>query len=141
VLVAAAALQTLVGCRTPTGNPGAEGCGVWADSVLTLCVGQEARAPDGVTRIAFLGVRSDSRCPVDVECVWAGNAEVQIGVAFGMGPTVPYVLNTGLEPRAVAFGTFRLTVAELRPAPVSFRRIPSDHYVIRLVYQRIWAPD
>jgi hypothetical protein len=108
---------------------------------MTLCVGQEVPAPEGVARIALLAVRNDSRCPVDAMCVWQGNAEVEIGVTFGMGPTVPYVLNTGLEPRAVVLGTFRLTLAELWPEPVSFRSIPQDRYVAVLRYERSWAPD
>jgi hypothetical protein len=136
LLAALAAVPGLSGCRRSALDPAADGCDGLADSLLTLCVGQEVR-PDAVMRLSFLGVRSDSRCPVDVVCVWAGNAEVEIGVALGMGPTVPYVLNTGLEPRDVTVGATRLTLVELWPAPLSGTTIPLDRYVAALRLDRL----
>jgi hypothetical protein len=106
------------------------------DTVFSLRVGQEMR-PDAVLRIGFLGVRNDSRCPVDVVCVWAGNAEVEIGVSFGMGPTRPYVLNTTLDPRFVDLGAYRITLTGLKPDPVSTSPIPPDRYVATLRLQRL----
>ena len=135
------ALPSVAGCRSSSTGLAAELRGVPNDTVITLRLGQELRAPDIAMTITFLAVRNDSRCPVDVECVWAGNAEVEIGVAFGMGPTVPYVLNTGLDPRAVVVGSYQLTVADLRPAPVSYRGISQDQYVATLRLQRVWGPD
>ena len=135
------ALPSVAGCRSSSTGLDAELRGVPNDTVITLRLGQELRAPDIVMTIAFLAVRNDSRCPVDVVCVWQGNAEVEVGVALGMGPTAPYVLNTGLDPRAVALGTYQLTVADLRPASVSYRGIPQDQYVATLRLQRVWGPD
>ena len=132
-------MPSLEGCYTTTVELAADVRGNPVDTLLTLAVGQEVRAPDGVMRIAFLAVRNDSRCPVDVVCVWQGNAEVEIGVAFGMGPTVPYVLNTGVEPRSADLGTYQLTLVELRPAPVSTARIPPDRYVASLRIRRLSA--
>jgi hypothetical protein len=101
VLLLLVALPLAAGCRRSSTGLDAELRGVPTDTVLTLRLGQELRAPDIVMTIGFLAVHNDSRCPLDAMCVWQGNAEVQIGIAFGMGPTVPYALNTGLEPRTV----------------------------------------
>lgn len=103
-----------------------------ADTTLALRVGQEVGVRGSVMGVSFLGVRNDSRCPVDVMCVWQGDAEVEIGVRFGMGPTVPYVLHTGGVPRSVDVGMYRITLVDLRPAPVSTTTIPPDHYVAEL---------
>ena len=137
LLAVLAAAPALRGCRWLGTGIDADIHHVPADTLLVLSVGQEYRAADGALRIAFLGVRSDSRCPADVMCIWAGNAEAEIGVAFGMGPTVPYVLNTGLGVRSVDLGTSRLTLVDLRPVPVSTSRIPPDGYVASLRLQRI----
>lgn len=135
-------LPALLACRTSgAAGPDPDGCGVTADTLLTLCVGREVLAPDGVMRVVLLAVRNDSRCPVDAMCVWQGNAEVQIGIAFGMGPTVPYVLNTGLDPRAVVLGTYQLTLTDLRPVPLSYRSIPQDQYVATVRFARPPLPD
>ena len=134
------ALPVAAGCRRSSTGLDAELRGVPNDTVITLRLGQVVRAPDIAMTIAFLAVRNDSRCPVDVVCVWQGNAEVEIGVAFGMGPTVPYVLNTGLEPRSVDLGSYQLTLVELRPAPVSTTSIPPDRYVASLRLQALVGP-
>ena len=135
------AVPVATGCRRSSTGLDAELRGVPHDTVITLRLGQELRAPDIMRTIAFLAVRHDSRCPTDVVCVWQGNAEVEIGVAFGEGPTVPYVLNTGLEPRSANPGTYQLTLVELRPAPVSTTRIPPTSYVASLRLQRFGRLD
>ena len=102
------ALPSLEGCYTTTAELPGNPRGGPVDTLLTLAAGQEVRAPDGVMRIAFLGVRSDSRCPIGRRSACGrGTRKCEIGVAFGTGPTVPYVLNTGLGVRSVDLGHVR----------------------------------
>jgi len=137
-LLPAAALLALLGaCEGTAPTVDASVHGVGTDTVFFLRVGQEVRAPDTVMRIGFGGVHSDSRCPVDVVCVWEGDAAVEIGVAFGEGPTVPYVLHTALEPRSVELGIYRIRLVEVRPAPVSTSHTPPDQYVAGLRLERM----
>ncbi len=98
---------------------------------ITLRYGEE-RTIDGVLHVSFNEVLEDSRCPVDVTCVWAGNARVQIGMAMGTGPTVPLELNTTLEPRAVDWNGVRVTLRSVMPEPRSTEQIPLEAYVVRL---------
>ena len=140
-LLPAVALLALLGaCKGTAPTVDASVYGVGTDTVFFLRVGQEVRAPDTVMRIGFGGVGADSRCPVDVMCVWQGDAAVEIGVAFGEGPTVPYVLHTALEPRGVELGIYRITLVEVRPVPVSTSRIPPNQYVAGLRLERIAVP-
>jgi hypothetical protein len=111
-----------------------------ADTTFSLGVGQEATR--GVMRIVFTGVNEDSRCPSDVVCVWAGNAAVEIGVSFGMGPTIRYVLNTTVDPKSVDVGGYRITLVDVQPFPVSTSRIPPASYVATFRFQQIvYPPD
>ena len=48
------------------------------DQDFILHVGQRAKL-DGVFTIAFKSVLNDSRCPINVTCVWAGNGRVELG--------------------------------------------------------------
>jgi hypothetical protein len=43
---------------------------------LTLKVGEAAQLAGGVLTLTFDEVTGDSRCPKDVDCVWAGEATV-----------------------------------------------------------------
>jgi hypothetical protein len=99
---------------------------------VTIRYGDEVAVNGSVIRVAFGDVLSDSRCPVDVTCVWEGNAKVQLGIRAGMGPTYPLLVNTTLEPRSAAWQGIRLTLLELNPAPRSGGRIEPEEYSVRL---------
>lgn len=98
---------------------------------VTLQYGQDRRV-DGMLRLSFSDVLEDSRCPVDVTCVWAGNAKVQVGIGLGTGPTHPLELNSTLEPRAVDWNAVRVTLLAVTPEPVSTESSPLEAYAVRL---------
>lgn len=79
-------------------------------------------------RLTFLTVSEDSRCPIDVDCVWIGNAAVEIGLALGTGPSHRFVLNTSELRPAAEHGGYRVTLLSLEPAPVSTVRITPEAY-------------
>lgn len=122
VLVAACGLSTGPG-SAPTSED---------QVVLELRSGQETTVSGTVVRVSFIGVDEDSRCPVDVVCVWQGNAAVEIGLAAGSAPTHLHVLNTGLEPDSVEFDGLRLTLLDVAPEPREGVPISADDYVVRL---------
>ena len=102
-----------------TGAPlAAAATNVSLDQPFVLRVGQSATvAGEGLT-VSFQGVPSDSRCPTGVQCVWAGNAVVQVvlskdGKAFGAE------LNTTLEPKSVDYLNYNVALVSLDPYPSS----------------------
>jgi len=113
-----------------------------ADTTFALRVGQEARVGGQVLRIAFLAVTNDSRCPIGAACFWEGNASLQVGVTSGTGPTVAYILNTAIEPRAVDIPFYRLTLVGLDPYPSLSASLPPEPYVATFRLQRAgYGPD
>lgn len=82
-----------------------------------------------------LGEVSDSRCPVGVQCVWAGDGVATIGVhppcfAGGCGaPSGVLVLHTNLEPKAGLGWGHRVELVGLKPVPVANKVIESSRYV------------
>lgn len=87
-------------------------------------------------RITLKSVQSDSRCPTDVICVWAGNAEVVFRVeAPGIDTTV--MLNTGIEPRAARVLDLRIELIALAPAPRSDAPVAAKDYRATLVARRV----
>ena len=47
---------------------------------VQLAPGQAAVIKDENLEVQFVGISSDSRCPSDVTCVWAGEVVVQLAV-------------------------------------------------------------
>jgi hypothetical protein len=64
--------------------------------------------------LEFVRVVSDSRCPVNVDCVWAGDAELELRVFKGK-QNQKLTLHTGLEPRSATMMGFKLTLQRLEP--------------------------
>lgn len=100
-----------------------------------LSVGERARVGDDGLVIGFRGVREDSRCPIDVECVWTGDGAVALSVTLGRSARRTITLHTNLEPRAEAIGDHVLRLVDLAPVPVSTRPIDPDAYVATLVVE------
>jgi hypothetical protein len=122
VVALAAALAALAGsaCSNPTviASP---------DDEFTLRVGQSVVIADAGVRLTFIRVESDSRCPSDVDCIWAGNGRIEVEVrAGGMSDTL--LLNTFDGAKEGVAGTYRVVFVELQPVPRSDRAIDEDDY-------------
>lgn len=106
-----------------------------APAEVTLRYGQETHVGGGVVRVWFGGNVEDSRCPLNVECVWAGNAKVQIGVAAGSGPTEAVTLNTFLDPRYADWHGVRITLLDVKPQPLAGVTVKPEDYSVTLRFE------
>lgn len=72
--------------------------------------------PDG-TRLNFTRVVSDSRCPIDVVCIWAG----EVGVAFQLqtvdGEPHEFELSFDGHPATEVIEGYIVTVNDVQPRP------------------------
>lgn len=79
--------------------------------------------------LSFVDVTADSRCPVDVTCVWAGEAKVVVGPSH---PTMRFRPDTlrlsGGRSDSMTVGPFVVKVARLDPAPRQGRTIAKADY-------------
>lgn len=96
-----------------------------------LRVGESARLVGHNTVITFEAVRQDSRCPVDVTCVWAGNAVVILRLGASQRDTA-LELNTTLEPKHAPVDGLELELRSLEPVPRSGQSPSSRDYRARL---------
>lgn len=94
-----------------------------------VAMGKDAKVQGTPITVAFRGVTNDSRCAVDVQCVWAGNAAVSVSIAEGTGPSRDVTLNTGLDPKSIVVGGHTVRLVGLKPAPHSGKTIPPQDYV------------
>lgn len=131
---------TLAGCassRLPT-EPVVVSLSEAADSVRVR-VGQTI-VVEGI-RIRFTAVESDSRCPIDVNCVWSGDAVANIVVeqncAACESPAFDLKLHTHLEPRRGEAYGFRVELLQLQPYPRAWTQIKPDAYSAWLRVTRV----
>jgi hypothetical protein len=107
---------------------------------FSLCVGQTASIGGENLVIKFKAVLEDSRCPVNVVCVWAGNGKVELEVLDIDGQNKTVILNTEEEPRALTLKGHKLKLISLNPPRVDgISILPGDYSVMLLVEKK--PPD
>ncbi len=88
------------------------------DEEFSLQFGQVARLQGDETAFRFESVKSDSRCPSDVQCVWAGEVTVEIRwLEPSTGENALLSLGSGDTPSWVRQGETIVRLVEVLPYP------------------------
>ena len=79
-------------------------------------------------KITFVSVLEDSRCPIGVDCIWAGNAKLQLKISQAKGASKTFELNTNLQPQVFTFEGYEIKLVDLTPTPKANIRINRNGY-------------
>ena len=79
-------------------------------------------------KITFVSVLEDSRCPIGVNCIWAGNARLQLKISQAKGASKTFELNTNLQPQVFKFEGYEIKLVDLTPTPKANIRINHNGY-------------
>lgn len=127
-----AGLFTLVLLGACSATPAADPPGATAipdDTPFQLGIGQHARLADG-SQLTYLRLVNDSRCPPDVQCVWAGNAEIALRWQPASGASQAIALHTSSRPgptqARIGGRTVALVALERGIAPKATLRTQAD---------------
>jgi hypothetical protein len=99
---------------------------------LVIEAGGEATVPGADLRITFREVLADSRCPIGVECIWAGDGVAALDVEDlhgGGSASLELHTNPGF-PTEGTFGDYRIELIKLDPYPEI--DVPIEGYVVTL---------
>jgi hypothetical protein len=94
--------------------------------------GQSARVSNTPLTVVFVSVSQDSRCPSDVQCVWAGDGAIKLALQSTAESSQEATLHTTLDPKFVDYSGYRIRVVALAPYPKSGAPISADKYVVTL---------
>jgi hypothetical protein len=86
-------------------------------------------------KIKFIDLVEDSRCPKDVECVWAGNAKIKVRVSKN-GRSKVIELNSNSKTADNTFAGYELTLTKLTPERHSNVKINGKEYVAEIKVER-----
>jgi hypothetical protein len=134
----------LVACHG-NGSTGVREGGLDGDLVIepgrefTLAVGETANIRGTELLVHFVGVGEDSRCPVDVQCPWQGDAEVRLELSSRNAEFAPQsrTLHSGVEPHETSFMGVTIRLVDVRPDPrAAGPPISPGSYTVELVAQR-----
>lgn len=139
----AAMLGTIAGCASSASTGLARCNDNPSDAVVCARLGEEfdlrvddtAFITDTDLSVRVDGVPEDSRCPIDVQCPWAGNARVRLTIRDGLNRDSTGV-NSTLEPHAATRFGYTVRLIDVRPPKVSGQEVRPGDYIIRLVVTR-----
>jgi hypothetical protein len=87
-----------------------------------LLEGQAARLRGSAFRVAFIARTGESRCPLGVQCIWEGEAEVEMALSIS-GPETDtlrvrgYLVGSAGRTTAVSRFGYRVSLDDLAPYP------------------------
>ena len=106
------------------------------DKEFSLGISQTASIEGEKLVIKFKAVLEDSRCPINVVCVWAGNGKVEFEILDIDGQNKTVILNTEEEPRAVTLKGHKLKLISLNPPRIDGVSISSGDYSVTLLVEK-----
>ena len=104
---------------------------------VALGVGQTVGIEGSGDTLAFTGVTSDSRCPVNVRCVWAGEAVLAFELRHHGAVVARSVTVSPSVDASGVLGPYRLAVLSLEPEPTAATAIPPADYEATIVLDRL----
>ena len=130
---ASVSLAACAGMGSATGTSGPPTSKVVAvDSDFDLAPGQSARVDGSPLTISFKEVTEDSRCPLGVLCIWAGNGAVSLTISDGADAKNQVLLNTTLTPQSLRTAGYEISLVGLQPIRRRDVTIPPAGYVATL---------
>ena len=109
------------------------------DTPINLVFSKTASVEDEKILIEFAGVTEDSRCPVNVTCVWEGQATVALNISLNgkeMG-SLNLTNRAGHEKLAIAdIEGYSIRLQNVEP-PKTKDEIEPDEYIITLIVSKI----
>jgi len=99
-----------------------------------LAFGESVTVPEAAVWLHFTDVVADSRCPLQAQCVWAGDAAIALEIAptWQGGDSRTDTLHTNLDPQAAALDGYELRLVRVDPYPVMPGTLPPASYRVTL---------
>lgn len=118
IFLLAPALLLMSNCKTQTSQAETS---VASANTIRINLEKQAKIPNSQVNLKFRDITEDSRCPVDVTCVWEGIAIVNIEATSGSQTNSFQVGTRDFSAKNVSksfsFSGYKFTLVELKPQP------------------------
>ena len=94
---------------------------------FTIGVGETAHITGADLTIKFVQLTEDSRCPTRLQCIWAGNGQIELE-ARSNGQTTVFRLNTMQGAKEFVVNSYRVALVALAPVRVDMPPPPAGSY-------------
>ena len=106
-------------------------------SPFSLAFGASDQSSDGQVEATFTKVVSDSRCPLNVVCVWEGEVTVELDVKAGaVVETITLSDHPNIGPRDT-INNYIFILLDVQPYPESTEELDMEDYTIELQVEEL----
>ena len=99
-----------------------------------LKMGEALKASSDDLVIQFVQVKEDSRCPKNTNCVWEGQAVIELAVKGKASKNIDLIMSAGKSAKLKEqMDNYTCTLKKVDPYPESGTKIDPADYVIELV--------
>lgn len=106
---------------------------------VTIRPGADVQLENGYV-LRFTGVTNDSRCPVDVQCIWAGEATIELALIYSDTSQPLEITMPGGDAARLTDGALDVEVLSLAPEPRSTVTIAPGDYEVTLIVHALADP-
>jgi hypothetical protein len=134
LVMASLVFSLLTACHDGPADPSDQRTAALGEE-FELAPGQSAAVGEEGLRVTFKSVADDSRCAVDVTCVWEGDATVLVSVVRSSQSPADLELHTSRRGGAAeeTYERYLVRLTRLAPQPVSTRDTDPASYRATLV--------
>ncbi len=101
-------------------------------SELTIKLGEDKKVCESEISVSFVELVEDSRCPIGVECIHAGNAVIRLKIAQGNGEPQTVTLETAKEDDKFDFHGYEVSLISVDPYPKADVGVAKEAYSVRI---------
>ena len=110
----------------PSGNDGSDA------KVTTVTARLNASVTALGVTITPLEVLEDSRCPTDVQCIWAGQVRLNVRIKSGLGASEMVLISS----QAITTESETIMLQEVRPDKVSSASVKPEDYRFQILIEK-----
>jgi hypothetical protein len=108
-----------------------------AQNQIVINYGRQVAAAKENLTLKFVVILEDSRCPEGVQCIWAGNARIELAVTRAGEDTTSLELNTNDRyPVEAQYLDYTITLIDLKPYPKAAEQIDIENYTATIEIQK-----
>lgn len=132
----AASLFLFTAAAAPTPGPSPSPKPAELGKPFELKAGEFATVGGAGLKVGFQGVSEDSRCPVNVQCVWEGDAAVEVTLEKPPATKATRILHTSARnPRETVYEGLKVRLKDLAPLPKEGATLDAREYRATLVVE------
>ena len=98
-----------------------------------LKIGETVKLNADNLSVSFVQVKEDSRCPKNTNCIWEGQAIIELSIKGKATKNIALIMSAGKSAKlAEKVDAYTYTLKKVDPYPESGTKIGAEDYVVEL---------